>query len=94
MSSPVFGLIASGSDDRPQQIMVGQVYQRISLLAASHGIWCQPMSQLVQVAEIRQELMMAALEGGLVPQHPFRMGFAQPEKEHTPRRPLADVLVS
>lgn len=94
MSSPVFGLIASESDNRPRQIMVGQVYQRISLLAASHGIWCQPMSQLVQVAEIRQELMMAAPEGGLVPQHPFRMGFAQAEKEHTPRRPLVDVLAT
>jgi len=94
MSSPVFGLIASQTDDRTQQIMVGQVYQRISLLAASHGIWCQPMSQLVEVPEIRQDLMMAVAEGDLIPQHPFRMGFAQPEKEHTPRRRLDEVLVS
>lgn len=94
MSSPVFGLIASERDGRRQQIMVGQVYQRISLLAASHGIWCQPISQIVQVAETKQELLMAAPEGGLIPQHPFRMGFAQAEREHTPRRPVADVLVS
>ena len=52
------------------------------------------MSQLVQVAEIKQELMMAAPEGGLVPQHLFRMGFAQAEQEHTPRRRLDEVLVS
>ena len=73
--------------------MVGQAYQRISLLAASHGIWCQPMSQLVEVPEIRQELMMAAPEGGLIPQHAFRMGFAEAEKEHTPRRQLSEVIV-
>ena len=94
MSSPVFGLIASETEGRPQQIMVGQVFQRISLLAATHGIWCQPMSQLVEVPEIKQELMMAAPKGGLVPQHPFRMGFAQPEKDHTPRRQLSDVIVT
>jgi hypothetical protein len=73
--------------------MAGQVYQRIGLLAASHGIWCQPMSQLVEVRELRQELMLAAAEGGLVPQHPFRLGYAPAEKQHTPRRRLEEVLL-
>ena len=94
MSSPLFGLIATASDDRVQQIIVGQVYQRLSLLAAIHGIWCQPISQLVQVAEIRRELIMAAPQGGLIAQHPFRLGFAAAESQHTPRRPVAEVLVS
>ncbi len=93
-SSPVFGLIASAENDRGQQILAGQVYQRICLIAASHGIWCQPISHLTQVPEIKQELSMAAPEGGVHPQLPFRMGFAAAEKQHTPRRPLDEVLVS
>jgi hypothetical protein len=93
MSSPLFGLIASADSDRRQQIIAGQVYQRMSLIAASGGIWFHPLSQLVQVPEIKQELLMAAPSGGLIPQIPFRVGFAEAEPEHTPRRPLSDVLI-
>lgn len=93
MSSPILGLISSKTDDRMSQLQVGQVYQRLSLLAASHGIWCQPMSQIVQVPELKSELATLIPQQGLTPQHPFRMGYAPAEKQHTPRRPLDDVLV-
>ncbi len=93
MSSPVLGLISSERNDRETQIKVGQVYQRLSLLAASSGLWCQPMSQLVQVEEIKQELSQLQANPALFPQHPFRLGFANPEKHHTPRRAVEDVLV-
>jgi hypothetical protein len=93
MSSPVLGLISSGSNDRVTQIKVGQVYQRLSLLAASEGIWCQPMSQIVQVDEIKQDVMKLQPNPNLYPQHPFRLGFAAREKHRTPRINVEDVLI-
>ena len=93
MSSPVLGLISSESNDRVTQIKVGQVYQRLSLLAAAHGIWCQPMSQIVQVEEIKQDVAKLQPNPNLHPQHPFRLGFAVPERHRTPRRSVEDVLL-
>ncbi len=92
MSSPVLGVIATETDGREQQVKAGQVYQRLSLLAASHGIWCQPMSQMVEMEQLKCELASLLPDPGMVPQHPFRMGFAEAEKQHTPRRRLEDVL--
>jgi len=93
MSSPVLGLISSNNNSRETQIKVGQVYQRLSLLAASFGIWCQPMSQIVQVEEIKLEVAKVQPNPNLFPQLPFRLGFASPEKHRTPRRQVAEVLV-
>jgi hypothetical protein len=93
MSSPVLGLISSEKNDRVTQIKVGQLHQRLSLLAASSGLWCQPLSQIVEVEDIKQELSQLQANPALFPQHPFRLGFASPEKHHTPRRAVEDVLV-
>ena len=93
MSSPVLGLISSEKNDRVTQIRVGQTYQRLSLLAAVSGLWCQPMSQLLQVDEIKQEISQLQANPAWFPQHPFRLGFADPEKHHTPRRAVEEVLV-
>jgi hypothetical protein len=93
MSSPVLGLISSKDNSRETQIKVGQIYQRLSLIAASFGIWCQPMSQIVQVEETKQEVAKLQPDPHLLPQLPFRLGFAEPEKHRTPRGSLAEVLV-
>ncbi len=93
MSSPILGLISSKNSNRETQIKVGQVYQRLSLLAASFGIWCQPMSQIVQVEETKQEVAKLQPDLKLFPQLPFRLGFAEPEKHRTPRRKVEEVFV-
>lgn len=93
MSSPVLGLISSESNDRVTQIKVGQGYQRLSLPAASEGIWCQPVSQIVQVEEFKQDVAKLQPNPNLYPQHPFRLGFATPEKHRTPRMNVEDVLI-
>jgi hypothetical protein len=91
MSSPVLGLISSERNDRASQIKVGQIYQRLTLLAAESGIWCQPLSQILQVEQIKAEVLPLQANPALFPQHPFRLGFAPPENHHTPRRPIEDV---
>ncbi len=92
MSSPVLGLISTAKNDRISQVKAGQVYQRLSLLAASHGIWCQPMSQILQVEDVRAEVVELQPDSTLFPQHPFRMGYAEPERHRTPRREMGDVI--
>ena len=92
MSSPVLGLIAVQTDDRVSQLQAGQLYERVSLLAASRSIWTQPMSQILQVPELKDDVAQLLPEPNRTPLHPFRMGYAEPER-HTPRRPLAEVIV-
>ena len=52
------------------------------------------MSQIVQVEDIKAQVAGLQPQPTLVPQHPFRLGFAAPEKHHTPRRSVDDVLIS
>lgn len=92
MSAPVLGLICSEGDDRATQIRVGQVFERVYLTCATLGLGLQPMSQIVQLPGIRAELAELVPARGLVPQQPFRLGYAEPEGRHTPRRRLAEVL--
>ena len=91
MSSPVFGIFAAKEDDRTTQIKIGQVYERLCLAAASMGIWTQPMSQIVEIPELREETAKLLPERDALPEHPFRLGYAIPQP-HTPRRPLRAVL--
>ena len=92
LSSPVVGVLASITDDRPTQVRVGQVYERLSLAAATQGIWVQPWSQLVEVPELKEELSRLISPPVLIPQQPFRLGFCAPEPRCTLRRPLSEVL--
>jgi len=91
MSAPVFGLISSKADDRETQVRVGQVFERVYLTVAMLGLAIQPMSQLVQIPGIKSELVHLAPEG-LTPQQPFRLGYAEPEGKHTPRRNLEEAI--
>lgn len=93
MSSPLLGIICSQENDRQTQVQVGQVFERIYLKAASLGISLQPMSQIVQITEIKAELAELIPDSNAVPQQPFRLGFGIPETKRTPRRPLEEVLL-
>lgn len=92
MSSPMLGIITTDEDDRAFQIKVGQVYERLCLTAASFGVWTQPMSQILQVPELKVKVANLLPLKGTIPQHPFRLGYAAPEKKHTPRKSVEEVL--
>ena len=106
LSAPALVALASAADDRKYQVMAGQIFDRIALTATSLGMAVHPMSQILEVPEIKAELRellelpevkaeVAKLshEEHVFPQHTFRLGYAEPEKEHTPRRPLEEVLL-
>jgi hypothetical protein len=105
LSAPALVALASAADDRKSQVMAGQIFDRIALTATSLGMAIHPMSQILQVPEIKVELRellevpeikaeVAKLspEEHVFSQQTFRLGYAEPEKEHTPRRPLEEVL--
>jgi hypothetical protein len=61
------------------------------LLAASMNLWTQPMSQIVELPDLRGEVARIIPEPGIVPEHPFRLGYAA-QPVPTPRRPLEQVI--
>jgi nitroreductase len=94
MSAPVLAVIGAEQVDRTTRIQVGQVYERIALLGASAGISCHPMSQVLEVPELKAEVADLLPDEGVVPEHAFRLGYPSEEEDHTPRRPLDAVLLS
>jgi nitroreductase len=106
MSAPALAAIASNYDDRRSQVVVGQVYQRMALLANELGLAIHPLSQILEVPETKRELneilnvpeAKAEVTGlgpeeEVFPVHTFRLGYAEPERRHTPRRRLEEVLL-
>ena len=93
MSAPILAAISSEVNDRESQVKVGQVFERVCLAATILGICVQPMSQILEIPELKTEVGKLIPKSDVFPQHTFRLGYAEPEKEHTPRRPLEEVLV-
>ena len=92
MSAPVLAVISSSTDDRRAQVQAGQVFERVALMATALGIRVHPMSQILEIPEFKAEVAELIPAADVVPQHTFRLGYAEPEEGHTPRRPLAEVV--
>jgi nitroreductase len=92
LSAPILGLVCAENDDRLSHVRAGQALERIYLTATSLGISLQPMSQILEVPEVRSETRKLLPEPDWCPQQPFRLGYAEPEKHHAPRRPLEESL--
>ena len=46
-----------------------------------------------EISLVKAEVAKLSPEENVFPQQTFRLGYAELEKEHTPRRPLEEVLV-
>lgn len=93
MSAPVLAALSSEVNNRESQVKVGQVFERVCLAATILGIRVHPMSQILQIPELKTEVGKLIPKSDVFPQHTFRLGYAEPEKGHTPRRQLDEVLV-
>lgn len=106
LSAPALVALATAANDRKSQVIAGQIFERIALTATKLGIAIHPMSQILEVPEIKAELRELlevpevkaevanlSAEDPVYPQHTFRMGYAEPEERHTPRRSLEEVLL-
>jgi len=87
----MLGTVTAGSDDPVSRVKAGQVFERIFLKATALGIRLQPMNQVLQIPEIKEEFAGILPPDWGEPQITFRMGYAEKE-EHTPRRPVDEVV--
>lgn len=94
LSAPVVGIICTRENDRRAFVRAGELFERVFLRATAHNLALQPMSQAVEVTETKRAMRdIVSAYGEWIPQQPFRLGFpAERPKEHTPRRPIADVI--
>jgi hypothetical protein len=85
--------VVSKEDDPAAQLRAGRAVERVWLLGTLFGLALQPMSQPLQVPDLRRELAEVIGAGGSHPQHLFRLGHAAKRKHRARRRPLAEVLL-
>lgn len=92
-NTPVLGFISTRENDSISQIRAGQAFERFWLEATTLGISLQPMSQTLEVPETKAELEEILPTGSGHAQQVFRLGYAEPAEEHSPRRPLSEVMI-
>ena len=92
-STLMLGFITTNENDRTSQVKAGQLLERVWLTATARNIRVQPMNQALEVPQTKAELEKLVPDNGSYLQQTFRLGYAPPETELSPRRPLKEVLV-
>jgi nitroreductase len=87
---PTFAILYTPADARADWVCAGQALERVLLTATVKGLAAAPLTQAMEVAELRQ-LFGPAYDPG-VAQSLLRLGDASGTRP-TPRRPLSDVLI-
>jgi nitroreductase len=93
-SAPAVALLSTSGDEPVDRVHAGEAFMRVALAAESRELRVQPFSQMLEVADGRAEVARVFGLGERTPQHLFRLGHAQPESAHAPRRPLDSILIS
>lgn len=92
LSAPSLGVLWTRRKDAIGHVQSGRAFERLWLTAEARGIRLHPMNQVLQIPELKHELIKTTSLQGVHPEICFRLGYAPPASEHTPRRPLEDVL--
>jgi hypothetical protein len=90
-SAALLGVVGVDRVSRASRLRAGQAFERLFLAATWAGLALQPMNQVLQVDETRDEFERLLPVGWGTPQMTFRLGFGE-RREHTPRRPVRSVL--
>ncbi len=95
-STPCIGFICTAENDSLSSLQAGRALERLWLAAASKGLSLQPMSQPLEVRQVKADLdsLLPAAWDKRAVQQTFRLGYAASQGEHSGRRPLQDVLVN
>lgn len=92
-TSPVIGVIYSNNNTIISWINAGRVYEEITLTGISLGISSSILAATVEHHKYSRELANLVSIGQNVPQLCFRLGYAQNNPYHTPRRRLEESLI-
>ena len=90
-ASPALAVLSTEMEDKLTWIKTGVLFETLFLTATQLDIRFDLFSQPTAILELRQE--MAQILKAEFPQILIRMGYAEPA-QHTPRRPVEEVLIS
>jgi len=93
LNAPLLGLISTPNDDRLAQVKAGQAFESIALSATTLNIGIQPLSQILQVSDLKPEVSKLFNSAGTFPQIAFRLGYTDIAQDATPRKGL-DVSIT
>ncbi|MCX6678242.1 MAG: hypothetical protein NTU95_09925 [Methanothrix sp.] len=93
-STPYLGFISTANNDSISSLKAGRTLGRFWLAATALGISLHPMSQALELQQTKANLtkLLPAQSGMSQVQQTFRLGYAKPVREHSPRRPLQEVI--
>lgn len=92
LSASVLVIISSKEDNTDTWIKVGKLYEKIILLATSHGIKNGTMAALIEFERLNKELKNI-LKIQTRPQAFFRLGYSDSPIIHSPRLTVDQVLI-
>jgi nitroreductase len=86
-------LVLTGEDGPSQWVDIGKAFERIALYLAQQGIAIAPMGQFIEHEETRNGLQ-TLIGSSRLPQIFCRVGYPSAGVKHSPRRPVADILLT
>lgn len=90
--TPVFGIISAERENRETWIRVGQIYERITLLANRAGLSTAIMAAATEIGE-HYKKVQEALGTDWRPQIFFRLGYATAPAPPSPRFSAEEVII-
>jgi hypothetical protein len=95
--TPAYAMIITEGNSRTGQVKAGMVYERLQLAGAGLGVSMQPMSQVLEeypeMGSLYEEVHESFAGDNRTIQMLVRMGVAEKEVGHSPRRDVLDLLV-
>jgi hypothetical protein len=92
MSAPILAAITSENNGHRSQILAGQILERIWLKANAKGIGFRPMSCILRVPELRENVLDLLHVSDVFLQQTFMLGYAKTDEKHASRRPLDQFI--
>jgi nitroreductase len=89
---PLVAILGTAGDRPTDQLIAGQVLQRVLLTATDIGLACSMISQPIEVPAARDQLRRS-LRRSRMPQMALRIGYGEPGRP-TARRPMDQVIVT
>jgi hypothetical protein len=90
-SKPIITVLYTSGDTAHEWLQAGQALQRVLLTATVHGLSATPLTQPLEIPELRERLDDPR-DGRIVAQVVLRLGYGPPPPRSR-RRPLTDVLI-
>jgi len=94
--TPAYIMIFSDNNDRTTQVKVGMLYARIQLEGTTLGLSMQPTMQITQeypeMKDLYEKVVQKFVKNGQTVQMLFRVGEAEKQVEHSPRRDVLELI--